>query len=145
MGKRAKLSKIGNNKAYNTVVKSRRKNKLAKVFPQAKENIVKETNEAQDKLALNETPKLRLRRIKDRTVLSRGQKRRKIQKLRLEIRRSLTNKVKPQKIAPIKNSEKASFNLKDVDNMLMDVFEENSNNTNKKAKKPAKISKKDIM
>ena len=42
------------------------------------------------------------------------------------------------------NSEKASFNLKDVDNMLMDVFEENGN-TNKKTKKTAKLSKKDIM
>ena len=144
MGKRAKLSKIGNNKAYNTVMKSKRKNKLAKVLPQAKESIVKVTNEVQDKQALSETPKLRLRRIKDRTVLSRGQKRRKIQKLRKEIRRSIPNKVKPQKTAPIMNSEKASFNLKDVDNMLMDVFEENGN-TNKKTKKTAKLSKKDIM
>jgi hypothetical protein len=143
MGKRAKLSKVGNNKAYNTVMKSRRKNKLAKVLPQVQENIVKGKTELQDNQCLNETPKLRLRRIKDRTILSRGQKRRKIQKLRLEMRRSITNKAKPEKTDRIKNSEKPSFNLKDMDNILMDVFE--NNDTNKKTKKTAKLSKKDIM
>lgn len=143
MGKRAKLSKIGNNKAYNTVMKSRRKNKLSKVLPQVKENIVNDSNQIGIKENLNETPKLRHRRIKDRTVLSRGQKKRRIKKLRLEIKKSIPNKVIPQKPLSVKNTEKPSFNLKDIDNTLMDVFEENT--SNKKEKKTAKLSKKDIM
>lgn len=145
MGKRAKLFKIGNNKAYNTVIKSRRKNKLAKVLPHLKETeiITKDITTSENKDVIDKTPKLRHRRIKDRTILSRGQKRRKIKKLREEIRKSIPNKVKPQKSVAPKTIEKPLFNLKDIDNTLMDVFEEKDNP--KKNKKSAKLSKKDIM
>ena len=91
MGKRSKLFKSGNNKAYNTVMKTRRKNKLAKVLPHIKEK-VKDSNDnvsINTRRKIDEKPQLRHRRIKDRSILSRGQKRRKIKKIRHEIRKNI--------------------------------------------------------
>lgn len=145
MGKRSKLFKSGNNKAYNTVMKTRRKNKLAKVLPHIKEK-VKDSNDnvsINTRRKIDEKPQLRHRRIKDRSILSRGQKRRKIKKIRHEIRKNIPNKVnKIEKLAEQIKNEKIPFNLKDIDNTLMDLFEETNT---KKNKKTAKLSRKEIM
>ena len=126
MGKRSKLFKSGNNKAYNTVMKTRRKNKLAKVLPHIKEK-VKDSNDnvsINTRRKIDEKPQLRHRRIKDRSILSRGQKRRKIKKIRHEIRKNIPN-------VRTKTGTSAA-----------DLFEETNT---KKNKKTAKLSRKEIM
>jgi hypothetical protein len=143
MGKRSKLFKTGKNKAYNTVMKARRKTKLAVVLPHLKEKHSLEIKIQPKKLIDDKPIKLRHRRVKDRSILSKGQQRRKLKKLKHEIRKSIPNKVlKQEKSDEPKKKEAIPFNLIDVDNTLMDVFEENKK---KNDKKPVKLSKKDIL
>ena len=96
MGKRSKLFKTGKNKAYNTVMKARRKTKLAVVLPHLKEKHSLEIKIQPKKLIDDKPIKLRHRRVKDRSILSKGQQRRKLKKLKHEIRKNIPNKVLKQ-------------------------------------------------
>lgn len=146
MGKRAKLAKLSNNKAYNTVMKSRRKNKLSKLLSDVKDGNTPNNTLLQNKLAtkgLPDTPKLRHRRIKDRSVLSRGQKRRMIKKFRKEIRKNIPNKICSLKKSSDNKPIKQDFDMKDINQDLDNIFQEN---TSKKVNdKAVNVSKKQKM
>ena len=145
MGKRSKLFKAGSHKTYNTVMKTRRKNKLAKVLPQIKEKNEKEINDKDTQISVRPNLQLRHRRVKMRAVMSRGQKKRKIKKIRLEIKKNIQNKVKNEK--PEKKEKKEPFNLNEIDNTLMDLIVESKDIKNKsnKGNKQVKLTHKQKM
>ena len=148
MGKRSKLFKAGTHKTYNTVMKTRRKNKLAKVLPQLKDKTEKEIdiiNEKDTVTSIRPKLQLRHRRVKMKAVMSRGQKKRKIKKIRLEIKKNIQNKAKNEK--PNEKKSKETFNLNDIDNTLMDLIVENKDIKSKinKTVKNVKLTHKQKM
>jgi len=141
VGKRSKLSKLGNSKSYNTVMKARRKNKVAKIIPRIKSHErVRAEKETTKITEGEEKPQMRHRRIKNRTALSRGQKRRKIKKIRNEIRKTIKNKAIIEKPKQEKQIIKQQFDLKEMDDIILDVAQEEI-----KKSKSAKLSKKQMI